>query len=49
MYPEHFCVPNTMVASVSAPTSVLTDFLKKHVFKDMLAREEAMSGVGRIR
>ena len=26
MYPEHFCVPKTMVASVSAQTLALTDF-----------------------
>ena len=31
MYPEHFCVPKTMVASVSAQTPVLTNFLKKHI------------------
>ena len=30
MYPEHFCVPKTMVDSVSAQTPVLTDVLKKH-------------------
>ena len=26
MYPEHFCVPQTMVASVSAQTPILADF-----------------------
>jgi len=30
MYPEHFCVPKTMMVSVSAQTAVLTDFLKNN-------------------
>ena len=37
MYPEHFCVPKTMVASVSAQTPVLADFLK-----NALARSTAL-------
>ena len=38
MYLEHFCVPKTMVASVSAQTAVLTDFLKKTLQKITLRR-----------
>ena len=37
MYPEHFCVPKTMVTSVSAQTPVFTDFLKKHPNKNSKA------------
>ena len=39
MYPEHFCVPKTMVASVSAQTPVLTDFLK-NVFSDVTRKQK---------
>ena len=41
LYLEHFCVPETMVASVSAQTAVLTDFRKKHPAKPLTKIEGA--------